>query len=256
MALKIVIKDIVVSYRSRQALDDVTLELESGKVTAIVGPNGSGKTTLLRCLNKVLNPRKGVVMIDGKEISKISYKELSKRMSYVPQGFSSHFPLTVFEMVLMGRKPHISWTVGAKDIEIVSNAIKLTKIEELASRNFDELSGGERQRVVIARALAQDPEVLLLDEPTSNLDLRHQLEILSLIREVTKQKGLITIIALHDLNLAYRFSDEAVMLNNGQVYAWGTVETVLSPENVKHVYGVEAIKIDADIPYIVPVKVC
>ena len=166
------VRGVSFEYEGMPALEDVSLEAREAEVVGIIGPNGSGKSTLLKCIDGILRPRVGVVSIDGKETAKMRRRELARRMGYVPQGSSSTFPLTVFDVVLMGRRPYISWTAGEGDLEMVSRVLKWVGIETLAWRHFDELSGGERQKVLIARALAQEPKVLLLDEPTSNLDLQ------------------------------------------------------------------------------------
>lgn len=253
--MKILIKGVSFNYGSLPALDDVTLEIKDGAVTSIVGPNGSGKTTLLRCVNNILKPKSGIVFLDGTGLEKISAKKISRMMGYVPQVYSSVFPFTVFDTVLMGRKPHINWGVSAQDLRVVSKTLKLMGLEGFALRHFDELSGGEKQKVIIARAFAQEPEVLLLDEPTSNLDLKHQLEVLGLIKTMVKRKGITVIMAIHNLNLASKFSDEIVMLKKGKIFAAGKPGVILTPEIVRQVYGVEILRVnDLGKPYILPIR--
>ncbi|RKY57515.1 MAG: ABC transporter ATP-binding protein [Candidatus Latescibacterota bacterium] len=237
--MRVVVRGVSFGYDSVPALEDVSLEAGEAEVVGIIGPNGSGKSTLLKCIDGILKPRVGVVLIDGKETERMRQREVARWMGYVPQGSSSTFPLTVFDVVLMGRRPYISWTAGEGDIETVSRVLKWMGIEKLAWRQFDELSGGERQKVLIARALAQESQVLLLDEPTSNLDLRHQFEVLELIKDLARRGGLSAIMAIHDLNLAFRYSDKIVMLHRGKVFAAGEPSSVLTRENIRTVYGVD-----------------
>lgn len=238
MLLKI--KNVSFSYESVKALDNITFEARDGEVLGIIGPNGSGKTTLLRCINRVLKPKVGTVLIDEEDISKLDRREIARKIGVVPQ-HSTIFPFTVFEVVLMGRFPHINMLSGENqnDLKIVKNAMKLTGTLHLSERLIDELSGGEMQRVIIARALAQEPDVLLLDEPTLHLDINHQLEVLELIRKITEDKRLITILVSHDLNLAARYCDKLMLLNSGKVHSIGSVREVLTAEKLEEVYHVK-----------------
>ncbi len=239
--MKLEIKGVSFSYGSRPALEDVTMSIGDGEIVSLVGPNGSGKTTLLKCLNRILKLQKGTVLVEGEDISKLKLKELAKLLSYVPQSVGRSFPSTVFEIVLIGRKPYVDWSVSSRDKEIVSNILSLLGLKDMALRQSNELSGGEYQKVLIARALAQEPQVLLLDEPTSNLDLKHQLDVLNLITSIVKEKNIAAVMAMHDLNLASRFSDKMIFLNGGKIYDAGKPETVLTERNIRKVYGVEAI---------------
>ncbi|HID96346.1 MAG TPA: ABC transporter ATP-binding protein [Candidatus Latescibacteria bacterium] len=239
--MRVAVRGISFSYDSVSALADVSLEVEEAEILSIVGPNGSGKSTLLKCVDKILRPSLGVILIDGRDTGKIGAKELARRMGYIPQSSSNNLPLTVFDTVLMGRRPQLSWGVGDRDITMVCRALKLMGMEDSALRPFNELSGGERQKVLIARALAQEPEVLLLDEPTSNLDLRHQLEVLEILTDLVRRRGVSSIMAMHDLYLAWRYSDKMVMLNHGRVFAAGEPGSVLTEENIRSVYGVDVV---------------
>lgn len=240
MALKLVINKLSFNYASIPVLSDIEFAVEAGEILSIVGPNGSGKSTLLRCINRILKARQNTVLIDGKDINKLNLKELSKIMGYVPQASACAFPFTVFDVVLMGRKPYIHWSLSERDYEIVAETLAFLGIKELAMRHFNELSGGEQQKVIIARALAQEPQVLLLDEPTSSLDIKHQLEILLMLKCLAQSKHCSVIMAIHDLNLASRFSDRILMLKKGSIFAAGTPEMVLTEENIAAVYGVKA----------------
>lgn len=233
------VKDVSFSYESVRALRDVCFKAKDGEVLGIIGPNGSGKTTLLRCINRVLEPRVGAVLINGEDMSKWDRRRVARKIGVVPQ-HSTIFPFTVLDVVLMGRFPHVRTLERekAEDLEAVRNAMRLTGTLHLAERLIDELSGGEMQRVIIARALAQEPQVLLLDEPTLHLDISHQLEVLELIRRITRERGLITILVSHDLNLASRYCDRLILLNSGKIHSMGSAGEVLTPENIGQVYRV------------------
>jgi len=253
--LKLVINRLSFSYKSIAALKDVELELGLNEVMSIVGPNGSGKSTLLKCIDRILKPNNGAVLIDGRDAANIRLGELSKIVGYVPQSSTSTFPFTVFDVVLMGRRPYIRWSVSESDKEIVAEILNFLGISELAARYFNELSGGEQQKVIVARALAQQPHILLLDEPTSNLDIKHQLEVLSIVKGLTRSSQLSVIMAMHDLNLASRFSDRMLMLKRGCVFAVGTPESVLTEENIESVYGVKSHVTNSvlDSPQVTPI---
>ncbi len=231
-------KGIDFSYNGGpKVLENIGLELEAGEILALVGPNGSGKSTLLKCLADFHVPDDGFVKIDEKNITDHSLNEKARKIGYVPQIENVSFPSTVFETVLMGRKPYISWKPSKKDKKIVSSLIEKMGLSDFAMRDINELSGGQRQKVFIARALAQKPEILLLDEPTSNLDLKHQLEVLNIVKEQTN-RGISAIIAIHDLNMAIRYSDRIVMLKEGEVYDSGGME-VVNQKNIEEVYEVK-----------------
>ncbi len=247
------IKGLEFSYNSTPALRGVTIEISESEVVAIVGPNGSGKSTLLKCIDKILKPQKGAVLIKGRDIKNFSQSEIAKTVGYVPQSIKQLFPATVFEVVLMGRRPHLSWRCSRSDIEKVFNILKLLNIEELALRDFNELSGGQQQKVLIARALVQEPEILLFDEPTANLDLKHQLEVMELIKAIVKNRAITAIVAIHDLNLASRYADRIIMMKEGKIFAAGKPSDVLTPVNIEKVYGIKAkiINVDGDV-YVIP----
>jgi iron complex transport system ATP-binding protein len=234
------IKDLSFSYNQREVLSNIDIRIEDGEIVSIIGPNGSGKTTLLRCINKVLRVKKGKILIRGQSLEHFSLRRLSTLLGYVPQRETSSFPFTVFEIVLMGRRPYINWGLTEYDIEVVNETLGMLDLDGFSNRFFDELSGGERQRVLIARAFAQEPRVLLLDEPTTSLDLKHQLEVFDLIKEIGKKKGVSIIYAIHDLYLAAKFSERVIMLKNGRIFVDGVPEDVITTENIRKVYGVEA----------------
>jgi len=250
------IKQLDFNYHNIKALEDIGLNLNRGEVLSLVGPNGSGKTTLLKCINRIVKPKKGSIFIDGKDTSKMNSIELAKQIGYVPQATPSKFPMTVFDAVLMGRRPYISWRPTRNDLDIVAQILNVMNLKDMALRDFDQLSGGEKQKVLLARAFAQDPEILLLDEPTNNLDLRHQIEIMELISLMVKEKNISAIMAMHDLNLASRFSDRMVLLKSGRIFSIGNPHEVITSENIRSVYGIEVqINKDNNYPYMLPVKV-
>ncbi len=253
--VKLKVKDVEFSYASVPVLKDVCIELAASEMLGVVGPNGAGKSTLIRCIDRILQPRKGSILLDGRDINEMRLMELAKKMGYISQSTSQVFPATAFDTVLMGRRPHIGWRSSEKDTEIALEMMKMLNIEKFAMRDINELSGGQQQKVFIARALTQEPDVLLLDEPTSNLDIRHQLEVMDIIKKIVREKGLSAIMAIHDLNLASRYADRIIMLNGGTIVDAGSPSAVLNSENIKHVYDVEAIvRNEAGKPYIVPIR--
>ena len=228
------------SYGGKQVLSQIEMELSPGRMVCLAGPNGSGKSTLLRCLDRILRPKQGQVLIDNQDIKSLAPRELARRVAYVPQSASQNLHFTVFEAVMMGRKPFLDFRVKEDDRREVHRVLAMMNLKEMADRFYDELSGGERQKVLIARALAQGSQILLLDEPTSNLDLRYQLEVAELLTRLKKEHNLILVLALHDLNLAARYADHVVMLHQGGIFAQGSAAEVLNRENIRVVYGVEA----------------
>ncbi|ACV24227.1 ABC transporter ATP-binding protein [Methanocaldococcus fervens] len=241
------------AYRSRKVLNNIKFKVNRGEVVSILGVNGAGKSTLLKCINRILKPKRGTILIDNFDINKLNGLELAKKVGYVPQRAERNF-LTVFDTVLLGRKPHIKWEVSEKDLEITHKVLKLLNLEDYALRYTNELSGGELQKVIIARALVQEPQILLLDEPTNNLDLKNQLEVMKLIRDVSKSQNIASIVVMHDLNLALRFSDKFIMLKDGIIYAEGD-KSIITPENIKAVYGVDAyIESVRGVPVVVPIE--
>ena len=242
-------------YKNINALKDVGIELNKGEILSIVGPNGAGKTTLLKCIIQIVKPDKGTILIDGKDASRMKRLNLAKCISYVPQASPSKFPISVFDTVLMGRRPYIVWKPSKKDLKVVADVLRSMDLEDVALRDFDRLSGGQKQKVLLARAFAQDTDYLLLDEPTSNLDLRHQMEVMEMISGMVKEKGMAAMLAMHDLNLASRFSDTIMMLNAGKIFCTGEPSQVITVENIRSVYGVEVtISSSNGHPYILPIR--
>lgn len=234
--MEIRVDGVTFSYNSVPALDGVRFTLKKGDILSVLGPNGSGKTTLLKILASVLSPKRGTVLVDGKDLAKIGINEKAKIFGYVPQR-SETFNILVFEAVLSGRKPHIGFRIKKEDLEVVEEVLEVMGLSGLKSRPITKISGGEFQKVIIARALAQKPKILLLDEPLSHLDLKNQLEIASLIEKATKELGLITVLVLHDVNLALRHSNLFLLLKDGRIEAFGGRETITT-ENIMRVFGV------------------
>lgn len=253
--MRLKVKDVEFSYASVPVLRDVNMEVAAAEILGVVGPNGAGKTTLLRVIDRILTPQKGCILLDVRDIKKLSRMELAREIGYIPQSVSQVFPATVFDAVLMGRRPHIGWRASEHDIDKVLETLHLLHIEDLAMRDIKELSGGQLQKVFIARALAQEPAVLLLDEPTSNLDIKHQLEVMGIIKTIVKEKGISAIMAIHDLNLAARYADRILMMNSGTIVSAGDPVSVLTRDNIKRVYGVDAtVNYNSGKPYIVPLR--
>ena len=222
-------------------LDDVSLEFPVGRFVCILGPNGSGKTTLLRCMLGLLLPQKGHILLNGSSLNRYSPRELARLIGHVPQESQPAFDYSVLQVVLMGRSPHMSrfGIESASDLELARDCLRQTDTGHLERRGFDELSSGERQRVVIARALAQQPRILLLDEPTSFLDIAHQLQVFQLLTRLVGQ-GITVVCISHDVNLAGQFADELALLQSGRVVAFGQPAAVLTAKNIAQVYGVQA----------------
>lgn len=253
--MKIRVMDLEFSYSSVPALEDICFEVNKSEIVSVLGPNGAGKSTLIKCLDRILKPKKGTIYIDEKDLRLFSQSEIAKKIGYIPQGAKYSFPATVFEVILMGRKPHITWRATESDLDKVVEVIKMLNLEEFSMRDVNELSGGQQQRVFIARALAQEPEILLLDEPTSNLDIRVQLEVLDIIKEVVKMRDMSAIMAMHDLNLASRYSDKIILMKKGKIFAVGEPNQVLTPENIKSVYGVEVEVVKSNgSTFVLPIK--
>jgi iron complex transport system ATP-binding protein len=245
----------VFGYDSVPILENITFVLHSQETLAVIGPNGTGKTTLLKCIDGLLKHQKGSIFLDGKPVKGMHRKEIAKCIGYVPQTASTIFPFTVFDMVLLGRYPHGNRQRGKRNLEKAFKALRLLGIEDLAMRKFSEISGGQQQKVTIARAIAQEAEILLLDEPTSNLDIMHQLEVMELLKHLVKRNEMSAIISMHDLNLTSRYADKVIMLDQGKIVAAGDPFSVLTPENIASVYHVEVVvKRVQQKPHIVPLR--
>lgn len=223
-------------YPGRLVLENINFSVEPGELLAVLGTNGTGKTTLLKCINRIIEPAKGTVLIGDDPVLDLKRTELAQRIGYVEQQ-KVRIHDTVFNTVLLGRKPYVKWDITQQDMEIASRALDTLGLSNYALRYLDELSGGELQKVILARALAQEPDLLLLDEPTSSLDLKNQLEVMNMIHKIIKERSIAAVVAMHDLNLALRFADRFLLLKNNRIFAGGGPE-VVTPENIESVYSV------------------
>lgn len=237
------IKDVDAYYGCVQVLEGVDFNAAQGELLGIIGPNGSGKTTLLRAIARILKPKTGAILLDGKAVMQMKDKEFSRKFAAVPQDTTIQFDFSALDVVLMGRTPHLGRLEleSEKDIDIARRCMELTNCWHLAERPVTELSGGERQLVIIARALTQEPKVLLLDEPTSHLDINYQIEIMGLLKHLTLHDGLIIIAVIHDLNLAAQYCDRLALLRDGKIVSLGTQYEVLTAENIKNAFGADVI---------------
>lgn len=250
--MRLEVRDLRYGYTpEREVVKGVSFTVRAGECVAVLGTNGVGKTTMLKCINRVIRPQAGEVLVDGQPVHRLSGRELAQRIGYVPQA-CEFADSSVFDAVLLGRKPFLQWDVTKRDLEIVQDVLQRMGLEEYAHREVNALSGGERQKVSIARALAQQAPVLLFDEPTSSLDLRNQLEVLDMTKQVVRQQGLAAVVILHDLNLALRFADQFLVMKEGTVCAFGGRE-VVNPEMIREVYGVQARVLEVNgRPVVVP----
>ena len=238
-------------YERRSVIHDIAFGVEEGEVLAILGPNGVGKTTLLKCLNRILAPRAGRVWIDNTDLRTISRRKIARRIGFVAQ--QSGAPrVTVYDLVLLGRVPRIGWGANDEDHRVTAEAIELLDLGDLALRYADALSGGEAQLVQIARALAQQPRVLILDEPTSSLDLRNQHRLMTTIARISASTSVAVIMTMHDINLAIRYADTLLLMRDGKIYAEGD-RRVVTEETIGTVYGIGVTVGDLDgVPVVIP----
>ena len=231
------------SWGENHVLKDVEFTMQRNEVVAILGVNGAGKSTLIKCLNKILTPKSGKILIEGNDLSSHDLVSLAKVMSYVPQTVRSSFSMNVFDVALIGRRPHIRWRISQRDRDFVSQTLRYLGLEDFAFRRFNQLSGGERQRVIIAKAIVQNPDLYLFDEPTSDLDLKNQVSIMNRIRHlVSPEMGdKSALIAIHDINLAARFADKIILFDDGKVKSYGKPEDVLTEQSISDVFGVSSM---------------
>jgi len=239
--IKIEMQNVRLGYGRKVVLKDLTLQVMPGEMVGLIGPNGCGKSTIIRALSRIISPFSGKILLDGRDITKIPRRELARWLGVVPQMPLLPSAFTAFEIVLMGRNPHLGLFQyeGPRELAVTWRAMERTATPSLAERRVSELSGGEIQCLLIARVLAQETKAILLDEPTANLDIGRQVEILDLIKNLCLKSNLTVLAALHDLNLASQYCDRLVLINNGQVHAEGTPGEVITPQNIKEVYGAE-----------------
>ncbi len=232
---------LVVGYEKKRVVEDINLDIKKGQMVCLMGPNGSGKSTILKSLSALLSPLEGEILLQGRELKGYSRKRLSQIMAVVLTEKLSAGYLNVFEVASMGRQPHTGFLGGMRkqDVDIVMDCLKLVNAQELAGRYFNELSDGERQKVMLARALAQEPELIILDEPTTHLDIRHKLEVLSILKRLGEEKGITVILSLHEVDLALKSCDVAVMVKAGKIASMGRPEQVGSDEEVCGLYDIK-----------------
>tara|TARA_B100000902_G_scaffold392631_1_gene445358 strand:- start:1582 stop:2442 length:861 start_codon:yes stop_codon:yes gene_type:complete len=233
------VENLYFNWGDNQVLKNINFSIFKNELVAVLGVNGAGKSTMLKCINKILNPESGNIKLLDKNIKDFDLIELAKNISYVPQSVLTQFSMDVFDVVLLGRRPHINWRISEKDRDFVTETLRFLDLEDFAFRSFNKLSGGERQRVIIAKAIAQDPKLLIMDEPTSDLDLKNQIVVMKNIKKlISKDDYKSAIIAIHDINIAARFADRILLLHENGVIAEGTPEEVLNSKNIGTVFGV------------------
>ena len=247
------IKNLSYHYKGcPELLKDVSFDIEPGKFVAILGNNGVGKSTLLKCLNHILKPDSGQILLDGEDLLRLSHREVAQRVAFVSQGVPDT-QLTVHDVVMLGRRPYMKWGFTEEDHHIVHDAMHRLDIEDMRGRFLNQLSGGEKQKVMLARAMAQQPKVLLLDEPTSALDIQNQYGVLKMVRDICHNDGRAAVVVIHDLNLALRFCDRFLLLKDGRVYRYGD-RSVLDSEALAQVYGVTAKAVEVEGRYMILVE--
>lgn len=234
------IKNITCVYDQLPVVHQISIKAQPGEVVALIGPNGAGKSTLLRAMARLVRPAKGKVILAGRDIWQTSAREIARKLAFAPQANNEPWPATVEQIVALGRSPHRGWflPLTSHDYQITRHALEQVGLEHLRGRISTRLSGGEQQRMVLARVLAQEPSVLLLDEPTAHLDLKYQTDILHLVCRLAHQDNLSVIISLHDLNLAAAYADRVALLEDGRLCAFGTPAEVMTSERLTRVYGV------------------
>ena len=234
------VQNLSFSYGDNHVLKEIELSIPENELVSILGINGAGKSTLIKCLNRIITPQTAEIKIQSMDLNELDLVEISKLISYVPQSVRSSFSMDVFDVVLLGRRPYINWRIGENDRRVVSDTLRFLNLEDFAFRKFNQLSGGERQRIIIAKAIAQEPKLFLLDEPTSDLDLKNQIQVMkklkSLVSDTDSPKS--ALIAIHDINIAARFSDRIILLSDGKIVADGTPSEVLTSENIAEVFDV------------------
>ncbi|WP_329145744.1 ABC transporter ATP-binding protein [Streptomyces niveus] len=250
-------RELTLAYDDRTVVHDLELAVPDGRVSVIVGPNACGKSTTLRALGRLLKPKSGSVLLDGEELARIPTRKIAQSIGLLPQSPTAPEAITVADLVSRGRQPHQHWWQqwSEEDERAVTEAMARTDVTDLAERSVDELSGGQRQRVWIAMALAQETDLLLLDEPTTFLDIAHQVEVLDLVRRLNHEQGRTVVIVLHDLNQAARYADHLVAMKSGRIVAEGHPGEIVTAELVREVFGLESVVVPDPVtgsPLVVP----
>ena len=240
--MRLNVSNIAFAYDSDPILSDISMDIGPGEVVGVLGPNGSGKTTFIKCVNRLLTPKQGSVMLDDIDILGLRQHDVAKYMGYVPQNNTMEISYpTVYEIVMMGRRPFGNWKANSDDEDAVWAAMAEMDVDHLSMHRFNELSSGQTQRVLMARAIAQEAQILLLDEPTSNLDIKYQIDVMTTVRNLTRERGVGACAIVHDLELAMKYCDKALLLYQGKVLAAGAPDEVIAPDNIRKVYGVEIV---------------
>lgn len=259
MDLTLECQSLCFQYNGNAVLNDISFKAETGLFYAVLGRNGSGKTTLIHCLNKVLKPVSGQILIHGRDINELTRNDIAKKISLVPQEHLDIFPYKVIDVIVMGRAPFlkIASSPEPRDYEIAENALKDLNAEGLAHKNFNQISGGERQITLLARALAQTTKIMLLDEPTNHLDFNNQYNLLSCIKHLSRSKGISIIASMHDPNMAALFADEVIMIKNCNIMTQGRAESVMTKENISRLYDTDtsAISLNKEKKFFIPSKI-
>lgn len=250
--MKVSIDGLCFSYPGVDVLKDITFEMDGSELVGILGPNGVGKSTMIHCMNRILTPTKGAVLVDDIDVQNYKLRDLAKIMGYVPCVSADAFPMTVVDTIMIGRHPRSDWRMKQEDFDAVYDAMEIMGIQDLAMRRFNELSAGQKQKVMLARGLVQEPQVLLLDEPTANLDIKHQYGVSKMLKYITRSKGVLAIMICHDLNIAAKYCDKIMLLKDGSIYAAGTPKEVITAENIRDVYDVDCSVIEVDdVPHVI-----
>lgn len=244
--MRLSVRDLCFSYGRESVLRGVSFDVDRPEFVCVLGPNGAGKTTLAKCLDRILKPTSGTVTLDGEDVLSMRQMDLARRVAFVPNRTSNTFRTTVSEFVLMGRFPHAQWSNSDRDLDVADAAMGMMGLHDLAGKDVGEISSGQMQRAMIARGLAQEPELLILDEPTSNLDVRSQMEVMGFLRDLARSRSVAILAVCHDLNIAAAFADRVMMVSDGRVFADGEPSEVLTESNISSVYGVRSRVIDVD----------
>jgi len=254
--MKLELQDVSFKYGTTPILDNISLTLDKSELICIMGPNGVGKSTLMYCMNRLLKPTEGVVYIEDKSIEEIKRIELAKTIGFVPHKSSETFSASVLDTVLMGRVPYLKiGGISNEDVEIAETSLKRVNMEQFAMHPFDELSAGQHQRVMIARGLAQEPKILLLDEPTANLDLKYQMDVMQTLRDLVRERNITIITTCHDLNILSRYSDRVILMHDRKIYCNGHPTEVITSENIKTLYDVDSRIIEVEErPFVIPLS--
>ncbi|MCQ2079915.1 MAG: ABC transporter ATP-binding protein [archaeon] len=252
MVVEIRAENLAASYGEHMVWEGLDLVIDKPGLVGILGPNGVGKSTFMYMVNRLMAPVEGRICLDGRDVAEIDHRSLAKIISYVPQKSDETFSMSVLDTVLMGRYPLSGFSTSKEDVRVAARCLRYLGITDLAMRSFNELSAGQHQKVMIARGLAQEPKIMLLDEPTSNLDVYHQLHVMKMLRDIAHEKGIIIIVICHDLNVASRFADRLVMFSEGKVRCDGTPAEVITPDTIREVYRVDSDVMEVDgRPYVI-----